>query len=62
MGKRFNEYIERKISTGTLYQHTLAGMIFAVVVYIAELGKTFAQSLIKRLKKELTAGGITEQM
>lgn len=25
MGKRFNEYIERKISTGTLYQHTLAG-------------------------------------
>lgn len=25
MGKRFNEYIERKISKGTLYQHTLAG-------------------------------------
>lgn len=25
MGKRFNEYIERKIANGTLYQHTLAG-------------------------------------
>lgn len=25
MGKRFNEFIERKVSNGILYQHTLAG-------------------------------------